>query len=165
MEELEDEREDLLLGQPGGVEQLLEGPEVLLQLVPDVLVDAALGLGGLAAGHEGLELGQVGVAGVGVGGLDVDGDVLGDGVAVVHVLLDAVLEPLAQIHLAELLLHGGDVDLVVVVDDVHLLHDAGHVADLLLSVLLGLDDLVAQSVPEVQNVGDASISLPLLLIK
>ena len=154
VEQVHDQGVQLVLGQLGLLQDLLQAAKVLLQLLLDILVHAGLHLLVLEALHVGLHLGHVDEAGIVVLLHVVGGQVLGHLDALLNVVLDTVLQPLVlDGKLVHVVLLHALVQLVLLVEDAHLAQDTGHVANLLLHpLLLGLQ-LVGQPVSDVQGHG------------
>ena len=187
LQELIDHVEDLLLCYlvVESVEKLVHRSEVGFDLLLGVLVHAQLHLRGLAAGHEAFDLGQVAHGTIVVVGEDLvlqaGGQILSHLVAALQDLLVALTKPgTGQLHgkqiemiqrqvctiylvLLSILLHGAHIDVVVLVDDVELPEDAGHVADLLNVLLHHVLQLLLQAV--IESKGVPSLSLESLQIK
>jgi len=154
VEELLHQGEQLGLGESSLLQNLLERSKVVLYLDLHVLVHACAPLGFLAALQESLHLGEVGGSGVFIVILDRLGYSFGHLVADFNVPDLVVLEPLGRhIVLLKLLLHATDIDLVLVIQYIHLLHDTGEVSDLGNGVFLGLLQLLSQAVSELQESG------------
>ena len=162
--QVHDQGVQLVLGQVGLLQDLLQGAEVGLELLLDVLVHAGPHLAVLDASHVGLDLGNVSVAGEVVALHVVGGDALGVLDASVDVILNSLLQPLVNLELVHVLLLGSSIKLVVVVKDTALLQNTGHVADLLLHLLLLILDLVGKSVSNVQRNGEGDGSVGLSLV-
>jgi len=149
-----DQGVQLVLGQLGLLQDLLQRAEVVLKLLLDVLVHAGPHLAVLDALHVGLDLGNVGVAGEVVAFHVVGGDAGGVFDAGIDVILNSLLQPLVNLVLAHVLLLDSGVKLVVVIQDAALPQDTGHVADLLLHLLLLSLDLVGESVSNIKGNGE-----------
>jgi len=146
-----DQGVQLVLGQLGLLQDLLQRAEVVLKLLLDVLVHAGPHLAVLDALHVGLDLGNVGVAGEVVAFHVVGGDASGVFDAGVDVILNSLLQPFINLVLAHVLLLDSGVKLVVIIQDAALPQDTGHVADLLLHLLLLSLDLVGESVSNIKR--------------
>jgi len=164
LQELIDHVENLLLCYlvVESVEKLVHRSEVGFNLLLGVLVHAQLHLCGLAAGHEAFDLGQVAHGTIVVVGEDLvlqaGGQILSHLVAALQNLLVAITKPgTGQLVLLSILLHGTHIDVVVLVDDVELPEDTGHVADLLNVLLHHVLQLLLQAVIESKGVPSLSL--------
>ncbi len=150
-----DQGVQLVLGQLGLLQDFLQRAEVVLKLLLDVLVHAGPHLAVLDALHVGLDLGNVCVAGEVVAFHVVGGDAGGVFDAGVDVILNSLLQPLINLVLAHVLLLDSGVKLVVIIQDAALPQYTGHVADLLLHLLLLSLDLVGESVSNIKGNGES----------
>merc|ERR1712002_619460 len=142
------------------LKNLIDWPEVGLNLVLDVLVHAELLLGVLAAAHEALDLAHV------------DGSKLSrydlllvkllwkvgcNLVAGIKDLFIPVLEPdTGHVVLLRILLHGTDVNFILGVQAVHLFEDTGHVSNLGLLLLEYVLDLLLEPVVKSKSIAFSS---------
>merc|ERR1712142_442199 len=167
MEKVHHKGEQLLLSQLSLFQDLVQGSKVSLNLLLDVIVHASLDLVNLDTLHVHMYLSHIDMFTVVVLLSVLLRYRLGKINTQLHHTLNSVLQPLVlKLELLEVLLLCSDVKLVLLVQDTSLSQDTGHVANLVLHLLLLVLQLLYQFVSNVQRcrccVGIVLSSLSLL---
>merc|ERR1719208_232401 len=152
MEKVHHKGEQLLLSQLSLFQDLVQGSKVSLNLLLDVIVHASLDLVNLDTLHVHMYLSYVDMFTVVVLLSVLLRYRLGKINTQLHNLFNSVLQPLVlKLELLEVLLLCSDVKLVLLVQDTSLSQDTGHVANLVLHLLLLVLQLLNQFVSNVKS--------------